>query len=142
MGRNSRGTTIIEALVASVIFAVLILFVFSALTFFYNLSYKNNNVSNMNILATQNIEKMKSLGYAMAPEGRSDFFCDRSGKPVALDQAEYKVSINIVSSSLEYKPDGTVSPGNNSTRMVIISVSDLTSNEVLEQSTMLVKGGI
>lgn len=142
MVRNSKGFSLIEALVASLIFTVLMLFVFSALSFYYKQSYRNYNLSNMNLIATQNIEKVKSQGYSSAPEGTTTFYCDIEGKISPLNTAAYKAVVTITSSSLEYRPDGTVAPGNNSTRIVNVVVSDLSSDQSLEQSTMLVKGGI
>lgn len=142
MVRNSRGSALIEALVASLLLAVLVLFVFSALGLYYKQSYYNQNMSNMNLIAIQGIEKVKSQGYSIAKEGSTVSFCDTQGKVVDINSASYKITTNITSSSLEYRPDGTVAPGNNATRMVNVMVSDLNSDQSLEQSTMLVKGGI
>lgn len=142
MVRNSKGASLVEALVASLLLSILILFVFSALGFYYKQGYYNQNLSNMNLIAIQNIESVKSQGYSGAKEGNTVYFSDAEGKAVDLASASYKITVNITSSSLEYRPDGTVAPGNNATRMVNVVVSDLNSSQSLEQSTMLVRGGI
>jgi len=141
---RQRGFTIMDALIGAVLISVSMLALGQLWTFASRVTIDSDDMAVAYNLARQATEQIRQTGFTNTPEGSTSAYYNLSEVSVsaAATSARYEV-VSSVTSSVTVPGSSPVQPATDALRTVVVTVTLVSSGQVLFQSgCYLVNGGI
>ena len=135
---TTRGFTLIESLVASLIMASSVMAMISLWYFTFGLTVKSDNVGAGYTVGRRAMERVKLSGFEYAPEGATTLFYDlQGGSESAAQSTKHRMrAVTTITSDAGY-------PSYDAARKVVITVTLLSTGQTVYQTgATLTKRGI